>query len=257
VAVALACGADRINAPPNVSYHEPAVAAGLAKGHEGDALPASLRAKAKIYCSGSSCFAAAFDFKDFPKDATSPGPYTVMTAYFQDLQGTFPPDGPSTPLAIDGLHFQCPASGVVGSYVDVPTGGLPILPIGNVQIGLVASWPHDGAVDPGDGNGNSDSWTGVPAGEIYGCDLWPGNPPGHFSVQTCPSQGLDGWAKVEFVLRRFVNWELTKPPVRFEDFRFLFGATQSTGGSCTIGGNLPGTCTDLPYRSVFGPNGAR
>lgn len=208
-----------------------------------------LPGQAKVYCANTtSCFAATFTFKDYASDPSFGRPYTVFTAYLQNLQGTFPVDGPDTPLELGLFHFFFD-SDEPGTYVDALIQPLTVSTIGNVETGLALSWQHDGPADPGDGNPNYDTWFANGGTEIVGCSLWPGNPVPFYSFRMCPADGFDGWIKVEFILRRFVNFEITRPPVRFRDFRFSFGA--AFGPFCTIGGMDPGTCTELAYRRVL------
>ena len=216
-----------------------------------DALPGPARAKAKVYCRGTSCYAAAFEFANYPSDPIFGGPYTLFTAYFQNLQGTYPLGGSSTPLVLNWLYFQFISSDEDprGNYVDAwPHLSSSI--IGNVQAGLNNFWAHDGPADSGPPN--YDTFYSYPGGGIVGCNVDQGNPPYWFSFQTCPSQGVDGWVKFDFVLRRLTGFAASQPPVRFDDFLFSFGDFFS-GGRCTIGGKQPGTCTELPYRRAMRP----
>src|SRR6187401_1797789 len=58
----------------------------------------SIESSAKVYCDGTSCYAAAFEFTDFPG-------YTIFTATVQNLQGTYPSGGPSITQQLDWFEF--------------------------------------------------------------------------------------------------------------------------------------------------------
>ena len=233
--VVLACSVETSVGPPA------ATDASAAKGVD------DVAARAKVYCHGTSCYAAAFDFADFQSDPVFGAPYTVLTAHFQNLQGSYPAGGSNTPLELGVFRFVFLGDDEPrGNFVDALTP-LSLAAIGAVRLGANRFWSNDGYADPGPPN--FDTFYASPGHEIVGCSVWPGNPPDWFFFQTCPSQGLDGWVKVEFVLRRYDEWAPAKPPVRFRDFRFTFGKTFTEG--CTIGGNEPGTCTETPYRQAM------
>lgn len=203
-----------------------------------DGIPKS----AKVYCvNATSCYAAAFEFTDYH------GLYTVFTAYFQNLQGTYPPGGPSTPLALNLFRFDFFGSWEDPDFVAAQPDALSVSAVGNVQVGESNYWPNDASA----GGPVNDQWDVERLG-IVGCngpELSP-YPLTEFAIQTCPSQGLDGWAKVDFTLRHGGYGNVPKQkPVRFKDFLFSFG--DKAGARCTIGGELPGTCTELSYRSAM------
>ena len=217
-------------------------------------------AKAKVYCKdATSCYAAAFYFTDYPSHPTIGGPYTLFTAYFQNLQGTYPLGGPSTVLGLGHFGFRFLVGNAVGdTYVDASNGHFSITAVGNVQEGIGNSWPQNATLNPGQEFPNIDRWDAFSDSWIVGCTV-PEGVPNWFGKRTCPSQGLDGWVKVEFVLRRLTGFfeggpssTAIRPPVRFEDFLFTFGPYPVADPvGCTIGGGLPGTCTELSYKQAM------
>jgi hypothetical protein len=205
----------------------------------GDILLASSGARAKVYClSATQCYAVAFDFTDFKTGGINGGPYTLLSAYFQNLQGTYPADATGI-LELDLFHFQFFDTMESPEYVDAYE--LRVSPVGNVQPGLINIWNND---SPASGV-NSDLWTGIGFG-IVGCNEGAF---ASFAFQTCPSEGLDGWVRVDVKLARR-GPSASSAPVRFRDFRFSFGYSRNY---CIVGGNEPATCTELPYRRVIRP----
>lgn len=223
----------------------PVVSDVYAARDKGDILLASGGAQAKVYCIGSSCYAAAFEFKDYKSDPDFPGPYTLFSAYFQNLQGTYPLGGPNTPLKLNFIRFRFFDPNDDPPYVDA----YPIMTVsavGDVEEGHVqpaGHWLNDGPIaGPGP---NYDTWEYLPGLGIVGCDV-----PAlfSFSFRSCPGRGLDGWVKFDFKLRHIGS----RVPVRFHDFVFSFGSV-SPLAVCTIGGNEQGTCTELPYHRAMHP----
>lgn len=212
---------------------------------KGDAFQKTGGAQAKVYCSGTSCFAAAFEFKDYRDDAVFPlVPYTIFSAYFQNLQGSYPIDGSTTPLSLNWFYFQFFDLNEGDDWVDASSGELVFSTFGNVVAGNNNSWGND---SPAQGvNYDAFSTTGY---GIVGCDgPVPEFPLEFFAFHTCPARGLDGWVRVDFKLRHF-GLAPSKAPVRFHDFLFSFGSL--AGAKCTIGGNQPGTCAEMPYNRVM------
>ena len=239
MAFAFGCAADDSIGPvipPGVADGGGALNAAMSKG---DVLLASSGAPAKVYClNETQCYAVAFDFTDFKNDPDYGIPYTLFTAYFQNLQGTYPANTTNI-LELDLFHFQFFDTIESHEYVDAYE--LRVSPVGNVQTGLINIWNND---EPVTGL-NSDLWDGIGFG-IVGCNA--GAFPS-FAVQTCPRQGLDGWARVDVKLTRR-GASASSAPVRFRDFRFSFGYSRNF---CIVGGNEPGTCTELPYRRAVRP----
>src|SRR5688572_23532825 len=184
---------------------------------------------AKVYCNGTACYAAAFEFTDFPA-------YTIFTATFQNLQGTYPPGGPSVTQQLNRIHFQFFDQNTGNDYIAADAAFRSFVTVGNVQAGLETQWSQDSQ-----GDGLSAALFTVNGHGIVGCSGAAFLLDFHF--QTCPSQGLDGWVKVGFKLFH-AGAAPKKAPVRFKDFFFTFG---NHGTRCTVGGGQPGTCTELPY----------
>ena len=239
--VALGCS-DTTVEPRNL----PAIAAG-ALTSKGDALLRSGGGPAKVYCAGSACWAAMFEFKDYNDDPTFPGrPYTIFSAYFQNLQGTYPRNGSAERLALNNFHFEFFDSNEGDAWVDADGGYRSFQPLGTVVDGNEDAWEND---SPASGLNYDIFWT--PFGGIIGCDgRVPEFPLEFFSFQTCPSEGLDGWVRVDFKLRR-VGPFASNEPVRFRDFRFSF--SNFNGNRCSIGGNEPPSCSEMPYNRVMKP----
>ena len=231
----LGCAAADSIGPRVVSEFAPDVAT-AAKNNE-DGIPKS----AKVYCvNETSCYAAAFDFTDYH------GLYTVFTVYLQNLQGTYPPGGPSEPLRLNTFGMVFFDAQEDPDFVDSPNISLSGSGVGIVQAGETNFWGHDG---PSAGQ-NRDNWM-VNFYGIIGCSLPAPYPLMQFAFRTCPSQGLDGWVKFDITLRHLgLSDDPPKQrPVRFKDFFFYFGGL--FGDVCRIGGKQPGTCTELSYRSVM------
>jgi hypothetical protein len=233
--VSLGC-ADSAVGPRTLQDHGSGAAAS-----KGDALQTTGGAQAKVYCAGTSCYAATFEFKDYPADNV--GPYTIFSAYFQNLQGSYP-QGSSTPVALNWLHFRFFDLNEGDDWVDADPGYRSFATLGNVVAGIDNTWSND---SPAQGV-NYDSFYVTGYG-IVGCDgPLSEYPLAFFAFQTCPANGLDGWVRVDFLLRHLGNSPSTAP-VRFHDFLFSFG--DLSAGTCRIGGNQPGTCAEFPYSKVM------
>lgn len=196
----------------------------------------------KVYCfNATSCVAAAFRFSPLPDDPRF-GRQTLFSVFFQNLQGTYPANGPGTELRVRFFRFQFFDLIEESEFADAD----PIetfSAIGNVQPGTNVAWSNDA---PQAGR-NADTFVADFGSGIVGCvnsgpSLW-------FTYQTCPRSGLDGWVRVDFVLRHIAVQSLNAP-VRFHDFEFSFG-DQFSGLLCRVGGELAETCTVLPYSHVL------
>jgi len=198
----------------------------------------------RAYCiTPTTCIAAAFRFDELPDDPTF-GRQTLFSAYFQNLQGTYPNHGPRAELKLRFFRFQFFDVIESSDHVDAhPVETFSTF--GNVQVGANHNWGNE---SPAAGR-NSDTFVAEIGSGIVGCDIAPANPPLWFSFRTCPSGGMDGWVRVDFTLRR-VGEEASNAPVRFNDFEFSFG-DHNSGQFCTIGGDKPETCTVLPYSRVL------
>ena len=207
----------------------------------GDALEKNGGARAKVYCTGASCYAAAFEFKDY-KDPVRD--YTIFSAYFQNLQGTYPPNGSTAAVSLNWFKFQFFDVNPSDDYVDADAGPVIFTTLGNVLVGEIQFWSND---SPALGL-NSDTFFATGHG-IMGCDgAIPQFPLSFFSFQTCLTSGLDGWVRVDFKL--FHNGQDPSPaPVRFHDFVFSFG--KLGGSSCSVGGGQPGTCSEIAYNRAM------
>ena len=194
----------------------------------------SIGGSAKIYCNGTTCFAAEFDFTDIPG-------HTIFTATIQNLEGTYPPGGPNTVQRLNRFHFQFFDDINSDDRITAVSDYRSFIPVGNVRVGVNNVWGHDEPI-----GGPSAALFTVNGGGIVGCAGAVHVMAFHF--QTCPSQGLDGWVTVGFKLRH-TGIAAKKSPVRFKDFRFTFG-DQGTA-RCTIGGNQPGTCTEVHYKQAM------
>lgn len=196
----------------------------------------------KVYCfNATSCVAAAFRFSPLPDDPRF-GRQTQVSVFIQNLQGTFPANGPAAELRVRFFRFQFFDAIEDFDFVDAD----PIATfaaVGNVQTGINFGWVNDAP----QGGRNSDTFLADFGSGIVGCvnqdaPLW-------FTYQTCPSGGLDGWVRVDFVLRHFAT-EPSNNPVRFSDFEFSFG-DHTAGLFCRVGGQQTETCTVLPYSHVL------
>ena len=206
-----------------------------------DAFQTTAGAQAKVYCDGTSCVAAAFEFKDYRSDLE--GRYTILSAYFQNLQGTYPSNGPTTPVSLNWFFFQFFDPNVGDDWVDAALDNEALSVLGNVVAGDHNVWSND---SPAEGV-NYDSFTNFSYG-IVGCDgPLPEFPLAFFAFNTCPASGLDGWVRIDFKLRH-LGADPSHAPVRFHDFRFSFG--ELGGGFCSIGGKEPGTCDEIPYNTL-------
>ena len=109
---------------------------------KGDILVKTNGAPAKVYClDATSCYAVAFDFTDYDNDPETGRPYTIFTAYFQNLQGTYPSEGPEALLALDLFRFQFFDTIESPDYVDASS--MVLSAIGNVIVGLGNAWEVD------------------------------------------------------------------------------------------------------------------
>ena len=229
-------------------------AADNAIGPSGSPLLASEASAAKsnapknptVYCvNPTSCFAVAIDFKKRVNDPLL-GRTTLVSVYFQNLQGTFPEDGPSTPLKLRTFGFVFFGTQESASFVDaypIETFGS----VGNVEQGAQNGWGND---SPAAGR-NRDNWLADLGSGILGCDINPMEPARFFTFRTCPRDGLDGWVRVDFILRR-AGLDPDKKPIGLEDFEFWFG-TAFPFQSCVIGAPQVSTCTVFPYDEVVSP----
>ena len=206
-----------------------------------------VRGSVKVYCiNATSCFAVAYDFTD-NRDDPLLGRSTVFSVYIQNLQGTYPEDGPSTPLNLNRFRFRFFDTQESPDFVDaypIET----ISAVGNVQAGVNNDWSNDSPI----AGLNSDLFSAEIGSGILGCDVAAANPPLFFTFRTCLSEGLDGWVRVDFVLWHNGS-DPSNAPVRLHDFEFAFGDGFSAGHYCTIGGEQPATCTVLPYSKVVSP----
>lgn len=197
----------------------------------------------KVYCfNPTSCVAAAYRFSQLPDDPSG-RPQTQFSVFIQNLQGTFPVDGPNTELRIRHFRFQFFEIIDSPSYADAhPLETMST--IGNVQLGNNSgAWGND---SPAAGR-NSDTFVADGTSGIVGCVNQ--NPPLWFSHRTCPSAGLDGWVRVDFVLRH-LGGDPSTQDVRRKDFEFSFG-NASAGLFCRIIGEQFENCTELPYSRVL------
>ncbi len=78
-----------------------------------------------------------------------------------------------------------------------------------------------------------------------------------FVFRSCPSQGLNGWARFDF---RMFWYNAPAAPVRFDDFLFSFGNSQfSKSNRCSVGVipnfDVPGPspCEVLDYGATVTP----
>jgi hypothetical protein len=215
---------------------------------------------AEVYCiNETSCFAVAYSFADFV-DAS--GPKTLFSVFFQNLQGTFPSNGLTTPLYLEEISFRF--HGDIGS-TDWANAALPprFSTLGNVEVGRNSqnNWYHE---EPANPPPNSDTFFGwINDAEILGCDVDTRLPPLYFGWRTCLRDGLDGWVRVDFVLSR-PAFGASTAPVRLDDFIFFFGVRQTglPGHYCTIGNvrdpllearNGPSTCQVFSYDVIVRP----
>lgn len=238
-----ACAADDSVGPSAAFDLVPRVGAEASSANSGNDVPGSK----KVYCvNETSCFAVAYEFRD-QRDDPLPGRNTVFSVYVQNLQGTYPSDGPSIPLSLRLFRFRFFETQESSNYVDAYAIET-FSSVGNVQEGVATSWNNDG---PSAGV-NFDTFFAIGGAGIMGCDVdpvllalrW-------FTFRTCPREGLDGWVRVDFILRR-VGIEASNAPVRLHDFAFSFG-TLAPAQLCTIGGPQPETCTVLPYKKAVSP----
>jgi hypothetical protein len=196
----------------------------------------------KVYCfNATSCVAAAFRFSPLPDDPRF-GRQTQFSVFLQNLQGTYPANGPGTELRVRFFRFQFFDMIEDFDFVDADPIGT-FSSIGDVQAGINLGWGNEAP----QGGRNSDTFVADFGSGIVGCVNQ--NPPLWFTYQTCASSGLDGWVRVDFVLRHFAA-EPSNEPVRFHDFEFSFG-DHFAGLFCRVGGEQAETCTVLPYSHVL------
>lgn len=231
-----ACGSDDAVGPL------PGAAASAAESQS--AVPGS----AKVYCIGTSCFGVVFAFTDNVSDPLFGRPTTSFSVYLQNLQGTYPTNGPSTPQIITSMGFVFFDTQESLDWVDASPNETSSV-VGNVAVGTSPGWGNE---KPTAGL-NRDIFFADPLGGIEGCNGRLGNPPLWFGYRSCPRDGLDGWVRLDFVLLHR-GLQASTTPIRFDDFRFWFSWNQSgssfvSGPTCSFGGGQPPTCAEFPYET--------